>query len=131
MNISLNGVDFAILLGFLATGESAKSKLIYQTYDSLRFEQALRARAEVPRNGFIGSWCAAAASGISIIATGGLAAPVAGPLFLAGWASAFGFGAAGAVISESDRSAWNQKREVYRGLLVQFPHLEQLLSPTF
>jgi hypothetical protein len=119
-NISWNDVDFAILLGALVTGPkaAAKCKELFQTMETLRFEQFLVPRAQMSAG------LATAMGAMAILGTGGLAAPFVGPMVLGK------FGASGAKISKRDQIIWDQRLDTMRDLGHRFPQLGVLLDDT-
>lgn len=126
MNISWNDVDFAIILGFLVTGPRAtqSTKDLFASFSRLRINQALAARGDFSRKGFLTCWCVSATAGAVTLLTGGLAAPITGPLFVGGCFSGLGFGFAGDAINARDVKMWKKRIEGCQDLQRRFPQLE-------
>ncbi|KAK5652318.1 hypothetical protein OQA88_10668 [Cercophora sp. LCS_1] len=119
-NISWNDVDFAIMLGALVAGPKAEQKCrdLFQTMETLRFEQFLVPRAQ------LGAGLATAMGAMAILGTGGLAAPFVGPMVLNK------FGASGARISKRDQIIWDQRMDAMRDLGHRLPQLQVLFDDT-
>lgn len=117
-NISWNDVDFALLLGALATGPKAADRVanLFQIMQDLRLEQFLVPRAQMSAG------LVTAVSAMAILGTGGLAAPFVGPMVLGK------LGASGTRLSRRDQIIWNERMDTMRRLGDRFPQLRGLLS---
>lgn len=123
-NISWNDVDFAILLGALMVvgqedeAATRKCRELFHTMGTVRLEQFLVPRAQLSA-GF-----ATAAGVMAILGTGGLAAPLVGPMMLGKLGAAVGTGK----ISRRDRAIWDQRLDKGRDLAIRFPQLRGVVS---
>jgi len=117
-NISWNDIDFALLLGILVVGPKVveKCKELFQTMETLRFEQFLVPRAQ------LSAGLATAMGAMAILGTGGLAAPFLGPMVLGK------FGASVPRISRRDQVMWDQRLDAMRRLAEEFPQLRALVD---
>ncbi|EEU37262.1 uncharacterized protein NECHADRAFT_78360 [Fusarium vanettenii 77-13-4] len=130
MKISWNDVDFAIILGFLNTGPQVTQRMkeLFACFSRLRINQALAARANLSRKGFLACWCVSATAGAVTFLTGGLAAPITGPLFVGGCFSGLGVGLAGDSILAHDMKMWKRRIEGCQDLQRRFPQLEEIFQ---
>ncbi|KAK0639688.1 hypothetical protein B0T16DRAFT_247265 [Cercophora newfieldiana] len=126
-NISWNDVDFAILLGALmvvgpgdddAEAATSTCRELFYTMGTIRLEQFLVPRAQLSA-GF-----ATAVGVMAILGTGGLAAPLVGPMMLGKLGAAAGM----EKISRRDRVIWDQRLDKSRDLAVRFPQLRGVVS---
>lgn len=130
MDISWNDVDFAIILGFLVIGTQAadKSAMLFAGFEQLRIKQVLVPRRNMPGKGFMGCWWTSVAAGVLTVATGGLAAPVTGPVIFGSGIAGMGIGVIGMGVQARDSSLWATRRATCRDLATQFEQLGVLFS---